>query len=80
MILAMPSAFAVTTSELKPVLKQALITYFENHSDSKLSVPELRDLLISFFETPTGQEVNLLEFDMGNEFKKLTRKDVQWLL
>lgn len=57
--LIMPSANAVTTNELKIVLKEVLKLYFENPQNSRLSVPELRDLLISFFETPTGQEVNL---------------------
>ena len=58
-IFIIPSVNAITTNELKVVLKEVLKLYFENPSNSRLSVPELRDLLISFFETPTGQEVNL---------------------
>jgi len=58
-ILIAPYANAVTTSELKVVLKEVLKTYFQNPSSSKLNKPELRDLLISFFQTPTGKDADL---------------------
>lgn len=58
-ILIIPATSAITTLELKPILKEVLKLYFENPQNSRLSVAELRDLLITFFETPTGQEVNL---------------------
>jgi len=53
------SVNAISTNELRIVLKEVLKQYFENPQNSRLNVPELRDLLISFFETSTGQEVNL---------------------
>ena len=58
-IFIIPSVNAITTNELRVVLKEVLKIYFENPQNSRLTVTELRDLLISFFETPTGQEVNL---------------------
>jgi len=58
-ILIIPCVNAITTNDLKIVLKEVLKQYFENPQNSKLTIPELRDLLIAFFETHTGQEVNL---------------------
>ena len=59
MILITPFSSAITTTELVPLLKEVLVLYFQNPSDSRLNVNELKDLLIVFFQTPAGKETDL---------------------